>query len=64
MKRVLEKKKIKKHKKRKQRKTCKNNKLLGYYDGILFKGLSSEELDKEYIRLKKESDKLTDWPEM
>lgn len=37
---------------------------LGYYDGLVFTGLSAEELDKEYERLKKESDKLTDWPEM
>ena len=52
-------------KKRKRKKVrTKRKKTLGYYDGIIFSGLSSEELDKEYERLKEESDKLTDWPEM
>lgn len=40
------------------------NKKLGYYDGLVFTDRSIEELDKEYEKLKEESDKLTDWPEM
>lgn len=40
------------------------DKELGYYDGLVFTGLSSEELDEEYEKLKEESDKLTDWPPM
>ena len=39
------------------------NKELGSYDGLVFSGLSVEELDEEYERLKAESDKLTDLPE-
>ena len=39
------------------------NKELGYYDGLVFSGLSVEELDEEYEILKAESDKLTDLPE-
>ena len=37
---------------------------LGYYDGLIFTGLSPEELDKEIERLKKESDEREDWPPM
>ncbi|WP_279139660.1 hypothetical protein [Faecalicoccus pleomorphus] len=51
-------------KKKKKKGKDKEEKNLGYYDGIIFSGLSPEELDKEYERLKEESDKLTDWPEM
>ena len=35
--------------------------VLGYYDGLVFTGLSPEDLDKEIERLKKESDELEDW---
>lgn len=34
---------------------------LGDYDGLVFTGLSPEDLDKEIERLKKESDELEDW---
>lgn len=37
---------------------------LFYFDAIVDNGLAPEELDKEIKRLKTESDKLTEWPEM
>ncbi len=39
-------------------------KTLGYYDGLVFSGKSSEELEKELKELEEETKKLTDWPPM
>ena len=41
-----------------------DNRELFYLDAVIHHEMTPEEREKELDELKKESDKLTDWPEM